>query len=161
HKRALVRMHSECLTGDVFHSLRCDCGEQLAAAMRQIEESGHGVLVYLRQEGRGIGLANKIKAYELQDQGKDTVEANLALGFKPDLRDYGVGAQILLDLGVGKMRLLTNNPKKIHGIEGFHLQIVEHVPIQTEPQDHNLRYLQTKKEKMGHLLDLDHARPKT
>ena len=150
----LVRVHSQCLTGDVFGSLRCDCGAQLHAAMRRIEEEGNGVIVYMRQEGRGIGFANKMKAYVLQDHGKDTVEANLALGFKPDLRDYGIGAQILRDLGVRKMRLMTNNPKKIVGLEGYGLKVVERVPIEIPPTKENYHYLMTKKKKMGHLLSL-------
>jgi len=147
----LVRMHSECLTGDVFGSRRCDCGEQLHAAMRQIDEEGRGAIVYLRQEGRGIGLHNKLRAYELQEQGKDTVEANEALGFKPDLRDYGVGAQILLDLGLRKIRLLTNNPKKIVGLEGYGLEVTGRVPIHMTPGAFNAGYLETKRQKLGHL----------
>lgn len=150
----LVRVHSQCLTGDVFGSLRCDCGNQLQAAMQMVEKEGRGIILYMSQEGRGIGLANKIKAYGLQDQGKDTVEANEELGFAPDLRDYGIGAQILVDLGVNKMRLMTNNPKKIIGLEGFDLEVVERVPIETEPCRENLCYLMTKKEKMGHLLHI-------
>ena len=151
----LVRVHSECLTGDTFGSLRCDCGEQLREAMKMIAAEGAGVVVYLRQEGRGIGLLNKLKAYMLQDQGMDTVEANLALGFAADLRDYGIGAQILKDLGVRKMRELTNNPKKIVALEGFELELVERVPIEVHPNDRNLEYLKTKKEKLGHLLSLN------
>jgi 3,4-dihydroxy 2-butanone 4-phosphate synthase/GTP cyclohydrolase II len=154
-KPVLVRVHSECLTGDIFGSLRCDCGDQLHKAMMMMEEEGCGVLLYIRQEGRGIGLINKLKAYALQDQGLDTVEANLELGFKPDLRNYGVGAQILVDLGVKKMRVLTNNPKKIVGLEGYGLRIVEQVPIQIEPNSINQKYLECKKEKMGHLLYFD------
>ncbi len=148
----LVRMHSECLTGDVFHSLRCDCHDQLNTAMEKINQAGNGVLVYMRQEGRGIGLANKILAYKLQDDGKDTVEANEALGFKPDLRDYGIGAQILLDLGVRKIRLLTNNPKKVIGLKGYGLEIVERVPIEMTANENNERYLKTKRDKLGHII---------
>lgn len=149
----LVRVHSECLTGDVFHSHRCDCGPQLDAALRQIDEAGSGVLLYMRQEGRGIGLINKLKAYVLQEQGLDTVDANLKLGFAPDLRDYGIGAQILKDLGISKIRLLTNNPRKIKGLEGYGLEVVERVPIQMEANESNTNYLHTKKQKLGHLLD--------
>ena len=151
---ALVRVHSECLTSDVFGSLRCDCGPQIKQAMKMIEEEGSGVILYMRQEGRGIGLVNKIKAYALQDDGLDTVEANEVLGFKPDLRDYGIGSQILRDLGVRKMRLLTNNPKKIKGLEGFGLQIVERVPIEIPPNRRNSSYLKVKKDKLGHLLSM-------
>ena len=153
-KAILVRVHSECLTGDVFGSMRCDCGSQLHAAMRMVDKEGCGVVLYMHQEGRGIGLVNKIKAYNLQDQGMDTVEANQHLGFKADLRDYGLGAQILRELGVGKMRLITNNPKKIIGLEGYGIQVTDRVPIQTEPQADNLSYLKTKKAKMGHILDV-------
>ena len=148
----LVRVHSECLTGDALFSRRCDCGEQLELAMRKIAEEGRGVLVYLRQEGRGIGLPAKIKAYALQDKGEDTVEANIHLGFPPDLRDYGFGAQMLSDLGVRKMKLMTNNPKKLAGLSGHGLEIVERVPLKTEPNEYNKHYLETKSEKMGHLL---------
>ncbi len=151
-ENVLVRMHSECLTGDVFHSLRCDCGEQLDSAMRMIQEAGAGVIVYLRQEGRGIGLVNKLRAYALQDGGMDTVQANEELGFRPDLRDYGIGAQILLDLGLSSVRFLTNNPKKIVGLDGYGLSVAEQVPIRVAPNPHNQGYLATKREKLGHLL---------
>jgi 3,4-dihydroxy 2-butanone 4-phosphate synthase/GTP cyclohydrolase II len=149
----LVRVHSECLTGDALGSLRCDCGDQLHRAMEMIEAEGKGVLLYMRQEGRGIGLANKVCAYRLQDEGLDTVEANLHLGYPPDLRDYGIGAQILVDLGVKKLRLLTNNPKKVAGLSGYGLEIVEQVPIEVEPNPYNVRYLKAKKEKLGHRLN--------
>ena len=149
----LVRVHSECLTGDVFHSIRCDCGEQLHVAMSMIEEEGKGVLLYMRQEGRGIGLVNKIKAYSLQDKGADTVEANEALGFEADLRDYGIGAQILHDLGVRKMRLITNNPRKIKGLEGYGLSVVERVGLEVKPGKDNIHYLKTKQEKLGHIFN--------
>jgi 3,4-dihydroxy 2-butanone 4-phosphate synthase/GTP cyclohydrolase II len=150
--KVLVRVHSECLTGDVFGSRRCDCGSQLHQAMRQVAEAGRGVIVYMRQEGRGIGLAPKIRAYKLQEQGYDTVEANKKLGYGMDLREYGLGAQILVDLGLKTIRLLTNNPKKIVGLEGYGLEIVEQVPIKVKPNPHNTRYLKTKREKLGHLL---------
>lgn len=148
----LVRMHSECLTGDVFRSMRCDCGQQLHAAMARIAENGLGVIVYLKQEGRGIGLHNKLRAYELQDRGHDTVEANRALGFKPDLRDYGIGAQILMDLGLHRIRLLTNNPRKIVGLEGYSLEVTGREPLKVIPDEYNQEYLDTKRSKMGHLL---------
>ncbi|MBI3320971.1 MAG: bifunctional 3,4-dihydroxy-2-butanone-4-phosphate synthase/GTP cyclohydrolase II [Candidatus Omnitrophica bacterium] len=150
---ALVRVHSRCLTGDVFGSLRCDCGPQLRRAMEHIVEAGRGVVLYINQEGRGIGLANKLKAYALQEQGLDTVEANLALGFGPDLRDYGIGAQILVDLGLKDLRLLTNNPRKIVGLEGYGLRVVERVPIEVAPRPENAKYLEAKRDKLGHLLD--------
>jgi len=149
----LVRVHSECLTGDVFGSMRCDCGDQLEFAMKRIAKEGRGILLYMRQEGRGIGFANKMRAYSLQDQGMDTVEANQALGFAADLRDYGTGAEILADLGVKKLLLLTNNPKKISGLEGFGLELIERIPIQIMNHTRNLKYLKTKKEKMGHMLN--------
>jgi 3,4-dihydroxy 2-butanone 4-phosphate synthase/GTP cyclohydrolase II len=145
-------MHSECLTGDVFHSLRCDCHDQLNSALDIIEQNGSGALVYMRQEGRGIGLANKIKAYKLQDEGKDTVEANEELGFKADIRDYGIGAQILLDLGIHKIKLLTNNPKKVIGLNGYGLEIVERIPIEIQPNLSNEKYLKTKRDKLGHII---------
>jgi 3,4-dihydroxy 2-butanone 4-phosphate synthase/GTP cyclohydrolase II len=151
-KPTLVRVHSECLTGDVFGSRRCDCGSQLHQALKQIETAGHGILVYMRQEGRGIGLGPKIHAYKLQEQGLDTVEANEKLGFAGDLRDYGLGAQILADLGVKKIRLLTNNPRKVVGLEGYDLEIVEQLPIRSVANPHNEKYLATKKKKLGHLL---------
>ncbi|MBM4414952.1 MAG: bifunctional 3,4-dihydroxy-2-butanone-4-phosphate synthase/GTP cyclohydrolase II [Chloroflexi bacterium] len=152
---ALVRVHDECVTGDVFGSLRCDCGEQLDTALRRIAEAGRGAIVYMDQEGRGIGLHNKLRAYRLQDGGLDTVEANEALGLPADKREYGIGMQILVDLGVRKMRLMTNNPVKRSGLEGFGLEVVERIPIEVAPNPHNLRYLQTKREKMGHLLDVE------
>ncbi|HCA40355.1 MAG TPA: bifunctional 3,4-dihydroxy-2-butanone-4-phosphate synthase/GTP cyclohydrolase II [Aminobacterium sp.] len=153
-ENVLVRVHSECLTGDVFGSLRCDCGPQLHAAMAQIEEEGRGVVLYMRQEGRGIGIVNKLKAYQLQEKGLDTVEANVALGYAPDLRDYGVGAQILMDLGLSSIRLMTNNPKKVVGLEGYGLKITERVPLIIEPNKYNERYLSTKEKKLGHMLHL-------
>jgi 3,4-dihydroxy 2-butanone 4-phosphate synthase/GTP cyclohydrolase II len=152
----LVRVHSECLTGDVFHSLRCDCGDQLALALTRIEEEGEGVLLYMAQEGRGIGLLNKLKAYELQEQGRDTVEANVELGFPADARDYGIGSQILSELGLSTIRILTNNPRKMAGIEGFGLRVVEQVPIEVPPNPENARYLETKRDKLGHDLRVHH-----
>lgn len=158
-KRVMVRVHSQCFTGDILGSQRCDCGEQLAKALRMIEGEGEGVLLYMRQEGRGIGLLNKLMAYQLQDIGLDTVEANLALGFKADMRDYGIGAQILADLGLSTIRLLTNNPRKMAGLEGYGLKIMERIPVIIKPNRANLRYLTTKKEKLGHWIDLDSTRP--
>ena len=152
--KVLVRMHSQCLTGDVFGSKRCDCEEQLHTAMAMVEKEGKGVIVYMRQEGRGIGLVNKLKAYGLQDSGKDTVEANEALGFKADMRDYGIGAQILVDLGLHKIRLMTNNPRKIKGLEGYRIEVVERIPIETKPHQENIEYLKVKAKKMGHLLTI-------
>lgn len=151
-KKVLVRVHSSCFTGDVLHSLRCDCGEQLQAALKRIEAEGSGVVLYMHQEGRGIGLANKLHSYALQDKGLDTIEANRKLGFAPDLRQYGIGAQILVDLGLSSIRLMTNNPRKIVGLEGYHLTVVERVPLEVKPNPSNLRYLRTKKEKLGHFL---------
>jgi 3,4-dihydroxy 2-butanone 4-phosphate synthase / GTP cyclohydrolase II len=153
-KPVLTRVHSECATGDIFGSLRCDCGEQLAIALQMIAKEGRGVLIYMRQEGRGIGFHNKIRAYALQDQGLDTVEANESLGFAPDLRDYGVGAQIMTDLGIREILLMTNNPKKVISLAGHGLKVVETLPIVVKPNPHNRRYLETKQKKMGHLLDI-------
>lgn len=153
-KEILVRVHSQCLTGDVFGSYRCDCGTQLERAMKRVQEDGLGVILYLQQEGRGIGLANKLKAYALQDQGRDTVEANEELGFKADLRDYGVGAQILVALGVRKMRLMTNNPKKLRGLEGYGLEVTGREPLECEPRPENMKYLMTKCQKLGHLMKI-------
>jgi 3,4-dihydroxy 2-butanone 4-phosphate synthase/GTP cyclohydrolase II len=151
----LVRVHSSCLTGDVFGSFRCDCGDQLKKSLRLIAEEGNGVLLYLNQEGRGIGLVNKIRAYALQDAGRDTVQANVELGFEPDLRDYGTGAQILVHLGIKRMRLMTNNPRKMVGLEGYGLEVVDRVPIQVQPGKYNAKYLRTKHEKLGHFFDID------
>ncbi len=152
-KNVLTRVHSSCLTGDVLGSCRCDCGEQLAASMELVDKEGLGVVLYMRQEGRGIGLANKLLAYKLQDNGRDTVEANADLGFPPDLRDYGIGAQILADLGLTTIRLITNNPKKLIGLQGYNLEITDRVPLQIKPNKHNARYLETKRDKLGHLID--------
>ena len=151
-KNVLVRVHSECLTGDVFGSLRCDCGEQLRKALEKIEFCGQGILLYMRQEGRGIGLKNKLRAYEIQDEGTDTVDANLCLGFPPDLRDYGIGAQILVELGITSLRLITNNPRKIVGLEGYGLRVTERIPVEIAPNKHNSGYLRTKRQKLGHFL---------
>jgi 3,4-dihydroxy 2-butanone 4-phosphate synthase/GTP cyclohydrolase II len=151
----LVRVHSECMTGDLFHSQRCECGYQMVTAMKMIEQAGKGALVYLRQEGRGIGLTNKLRAYKLQEQGLDTVDANLKLGFRPDRRDYGIGAQILRDLGLKKIRILTNNPKKISRLEVYGIKIVEQIPLKAQPGKHNVQYLRTKKYRLGHMLDED------
>ena len=155
----LVRVHSECLTGDVFHSLRCDCGDQLDLAMHQVVQAGSGVVLYMAQEGRGIGLLNKLRAYELQEQGRDTVEANLELGFMDDQREYGIGAQILADLGLSTIKILTNNPRKIIGLEGYGLQVTEQVPIVVAPGEHNADYLAAKREKLGHSLHHQHIKP--
>jgi 3,4-dihydroxy 2-butanone 4-phosphate synthase/GTP cyclohydrolase II len=155
----LVRLHSECLTGDVFGSERCDCGDQIRQSLRLIDQQGRGVLIYMHQEGRGIGLTNKIKAYALQDQGRDTVEANIELGFKDDLRDYGIGAQILRDLGIQKISLLTNNPRKISGLEVYGVKVVERVPLEVPPRETNIHYLRTKRSKLGHLLSNLEAKP--
>ncbi|MCK4236492.1 MAG: GTP cyclohydrolase II, partial [Candidatus Krumholzibacteria bacterium] len=150
----LVRVHSECLTGDVFGSLRCDCGDQLSEALKMIEQEGSGVFLYIQQEGRGIGLANKIRAYALQDKGRDTVEANTELGFPPDMRDYGIGAQILADIGLHNIRLLTNNPRKLIGLKAYGLEIVERVPIEIPPNKKNIRYLMAKRDKLGHIFTI-------
>jgi 3,4-dihydroxy 2-butanone 4-phosphate synthase/GTP cyclohydrolase II len=155
----LVRLHSECLTGDVFGSERCDCGDQIRQSLKMIDQTGKGVLIYMHQEGRGIGLTNKIKAYALQDRGLDTVEANLELGFKEDLRDYGIGAQILRDLGILKIRLLTNNPRKILGLEGYGLKVEERVPLEVPPRESNIHYLRTKQNKLGHLFSNLESKP--
>jgi 3,4-dihydroxy 2-butanone 4-phosphate synthase/GTP cyclohydrolase II len=155
----LVRLHSECLTGDVFGSERCDCGDQIRQSLKLIDQQGKGVLVYMHQEGRGIGLTNKIKAYALQDKGLDTVEANLELGFKEDLRDYGIGAQMLRDLGVQSIRLLTNNPRKILGLEGYGLKVEERVPLEIPPRDTNIHYLRTKQSKLGHIISNLESKP--
>jgi 3,4-dihydroxy 2-butanone 4-phosphate synthase / GTP cyclohydrolase II len=158
-KDVLVRVHSQCLTGDVLGSYRCDCGAQLERALEMVQAEGLGVILYMQQEGRGIGLANKLKAYALQDQGRDTVEANEEIGFEADLRDYGVGAQILAALGIRRMRLMTNNPKKMIGLEGYGLEITGRVPIETEPRPENLKYLLTKCQKLGHLINIDTLKP--
>lgn len=150
----LVRVHSSCLTGDVLGSLRCDCGDQLHLALEQISQEGKGIVLYMNQEGRGIGLLNKLRAYKLQEEGQDTVEANHSLGFKPDQRDYGIGAQILRDLNISKIRLMTNNPRKRIGLVGYGLEIVDNVPLQTRPNPHNEKYLQTKRDKLGHTIEL-------
>ncbi len=155
NEEVMVRVHSECLTGDALGSMRCDCGDQLESAMEMISKEGKGIIVYMRQEGRGIGFLNKMRAYSLQDKGRDTVEANEELGFDADLRDYGIGAQIIRDLGIKKIKLLTNNPKKIIGLEGYGLEITERVPIEIEPKPQNVRYLFTKKTRMGHLLNIE------
>ncbi|MFA5404242.1 MAG: bifunctional 3,4-dihydroxy-2-butanone-4-phosphate synthase/GTP cyclohydrolase II [Ignavibacteria bacterium] len=159
-KPVLVRVHSECLTGDIFGSLRCDCGDQLSRSLEMIEKNGNGILLYMRQEGRGIGLLNKLRAYKLQDKGKDTVEANIELGFHPDLRDYGIGAQILRELGIRKMRLLTNNPVKIVGLKGYGLEVVERIPIEIPSNPKNENYLMTKRDKLGHLILLNKSKKK-